>query len=210
LPDIFDVASPFGNAFRNDAPHLFDVRLAPAFRFSYLSDIIRNGTSEVVIVFALPINETEYVRLVKESIHLRAAVNPSIKIILKSHPTVTVDKIAEVLGRNDDCGIEISKDDMASLLSRASLIVSTGSSSACMEAVALGIPLIIFGNLSGITLNPIPAELSLSCYQICFTSDEITDFVNNKLNGLTLTPLLQTIFPKIVESDAKAFFTLQS
>ena len=60
------------------------------------------------------------------------------------------------------------------------------TSSTCVEALALGIPVIVIGSQSGLTQNPIPENVSHDFWRLCYTPEELLGgieyFVGNKEN----------------------------
>ena len=66
--------------------------------------------------------------------------------------------------------------DFNDCVEKSNLLISSASS-ACMETLAKGIPVIVVGNNSGLTHNPIPETIISDIWRLCYTPQEITDAV---------------------------------
>jgi CDP-glycerol glycerophosphotransferase (TagB/SpsB family) len=63
-------------------------------------------------------------------------------------------------------------EKLDTLLQQSDVLVSAASS-ACFEALAMGVPVIIQGSRTGITFVPIPQAVPEGRWQICYAADEL-------------------------------------
>lgn len=88
----------------------------------------------------------------------------------------------EAGGIKTACGVILSEQfnfmcgDFNDCVEKSNLLVSSASS-ACMETLAKGIPVIIVGNNSSLTHNPIPETITSDIWRLCYTSQEIVDAI---------------------------------
>ena len=66
--------------------------------------------------------------------------------------------------------------DFGGCVEKSDLVISS-TSSACMETLAKGIPVIIIGNSNGLTHNPIPETITDDIWRLCYTHEEIVDAI---------------------------------
>lgn len=158
------------------------VRLAPAFRFGGVWKRtlypIKNEDSNRILV-ALPISfkeSKEILRLVIES--LSFLTNSScFEFRIKPHPFLGIEKLKKSFA---DCWPEefmIVSGDFTKRLQESTLMVGNSNSSTCVEALALGIPVVVIGNQSGLTQNSIPKELPDDLWRICYTPLELANAI---------------------------------
>ena len=83
--------------------------------------------------------------------------------------------------------IEIDTGDVYHQLSRAKLLVSS-SSSLCMEAIQLGVPVAIVGNSNGVTMNPLQGRISPEWWRVCYSTDEIQLILNSNMESRPTIP----------------------
>lgn len=62
--------------------------------------------------------------------------------------------------------------DFNDCVEKSDLLISSASS-ACMETLAKGIPVIIIGNSHGLTHNPVPETITGDIWRLCYTTNEI-------------------------------------
>ena len=89
------------------------------------------------------------------------------------------DYFKTLIKEAQDNRLNFVSDNIPSLLSRASVIISS-SSSAIFEAFSLGIPVGIMANNSGVSLNPLPKDLSES--SLIYNEAELIRFIATNIN----------------------------
>ncbi len=154
-----------------------DVIVAPAFRFQGIWSERQNYadpksyTILVVLPFLLK-ESSEIIRLVSTAIN-----NDEIKkikncrILIKQHPTNSSAEIKKTLGPLWTSQFEFTSINFNECVEKANLVISCASS-ACLEALAKGVPVVIVDSKSGFIFNPIPDEFEKDIC-ICYSSDEL-------------------------------------
>lgn len=152
------------------------VECAPAFRFRHLwekTDRIFQDTFTVLI--ALPITFNDSKNIIEKMIYF--ANNRSengIKYWVKPHPTMSPIKLKNEFGNKWPKSFNFTDIDTQSALRRINLVIS-GMSSLCLEAMALGIPVLVIDQEVGIQYNPIPDNLNQDLWKRC---NSIQDIIN--------------------------------
>ena len=176
LPHSYHVFGPAAPAARIRVREFMEVRLAPAFRFSYLYDIQRKRADPAVILFAMSIFLDESQRLMDMCASLLAESDETYEIIVKIHPTVSLDEFKKIIPATNTPSIKFTDLGFAELLPAISVLISA-SSSVCSEAALIGIPVAILGSPSGPTMNPIPAGISEESSAICYSLRDLQAFL---------------------------------
>ena len=155
-----------------------DVCVAPAFRFQHVWQERKyfpavNGHTVLV---ALPIMINEAVYLLKLLAHAANEKVDNIRFWIKPHPTASQSQIQGAFGFGWPERFEFVGGDFNDCVEKSNLLISSASS-ACMETLAKGIPVIVVGNKSGLTHNPIPETITEDIWRLCYTSQEITGVI---------------------------------
>ena len=95
---------------------------------------------------------------------------------VKPHPTMSANRIKNEFSSKWPKFFEFINFDTQSALRKADILIS-GMSSICLEAMALGIPVLVVEQAQGLQFNPIPNELNQDLSKNCKTSQDI-------LNGI--------------------------
>ena len=155
-------------------------------RYDYLRKLINNNhiqpediTKHKIISIILPYSESisRYI-LTSSTRAIRNAMDNGWNIRIKVHPTLTKSDSVALLKEYDmhnEC-IEVTYEEMASLLPKTLAVVSSASSAA-IEAICLGIPVISIGMPIGLDFNMID-YLPSSMWRLAFTDDEIDSGLN--------------------------------
>jgi hypothetical protein len=158
---------------RRFCPEL-DVCVAPAFRFQHVWQERNYFPAENVytILVALPIVISDAVCILKLLAHADDEGTDSVHFWIKPHPTVSQTQIQEAFGAAWPEQFEFVDGDFNDCVEKSNLLISSASS-ACMETLAKGIPVIVVGNNSGLTHNPIPETITSDIWRLCYTQQEI-------------------------------------
>ena len=158
-----------------------DYNVGPSFRYGYLMDIIDSNsinsedTSKCKIISViLPYSEPISKHVLESSKKaIRNAVANGWKIKIKVHPTLTKSDRVALLKKYDmkSSSIELTYEDMASLLSESSAVLASASSVA-IEAICLGMPVVAVGMPIGLDFNMLDS-LPSSMWRLAFTDDDI-------------------------------------
>jgi len=152
-----------------------NVDVAPALRFQH---IWCDGNhypdhNAFTILVALPIilkDGNDILELLNDVFKKNEII--SCRLFIKPHPTNKIDTIKEFFGIEWPKIFEFVSGDFYDCLEKSDLVITNGSST-CMETIAKGIPVIIVGNQSGLTQNPIPTDFKEDIWTLCYTFDEL-------------------------------------
>jgi CDP-glycerol glycerophosphotransferase (TagB/SpsB family) len=98
----------------------------------------------------------------------------SLRFWVKPHPTMSANRIKNEFSSKWPKFFEFINFDTQSALRKADILIS-GMSSICLEAMALGIPVLVVEQAQGLQFNPIPNELNQDLSKNCKTSQDILD-----------------------------------
>ncbi len=149
------------------------VGVAPAFRFSGLwrETPQRAIPKEFTILAALPLmpqESAEILGLIDDAAGDFPAAGDGRdvrgwRIRVKAHPS-----FASRVPRH----FEAAAGDLDDLLRDCDVLVSSASS-ACVQALAHGVPVAVLGSSNAITLNPIPEDFDADMWSVCYTAAEL-------------------------------------
>ena len=151
-----------------------DVNVAPAFRFQHVwreRKYFPDGDVYKILV-ALPIVMSDAIYVLKSLLHTANEMTDSSRFWIKPHPSVPQDQIQREFGAVWPHQFEFISGDFGDCVEKSNLLISTASS-VSMETIAKGIPVIIIGNNSGLTQNPIPETIISDIWRLCYTDEEI-------------------------------------
>ncbi len=188
----------------------FDVRVASAFRFSYLYDVDRSKviSDEPTILIALPMNINESISILNSCIQLQSIIDIKVTILVKHHPGYNKKEFAKKVPLFLDDSFVQTNDSMVDLLGSISLLISSASS-VCAEAASLGIPVAIHGNRYGVTMSPIIDGVNSFSNNIFYSKSHLAKFIKLYLGRKSNnSSIVQTFFMDNGES-AQALFTCE-
>lgn len=161
-----------------------DVKVAPAFRFQHVwrkRNHFPTANGHTVLV-ALPMMINDAVYMLKLIASAANEITGNTRFWIKPHPTVLQSQIQRAFGTRWPEQFEFVSGDFNECVEKSNLLISNASS-VCMETLAKGIPVIIVGNSSGLTHNPIPETITEDIWRLCFSPFEIKktiDFYQNR------------------------------
>ena len=152
------------------SPNLI-VKVGPAFRFTGIWNKRKYSPdkNKFTILVALPIlvNESdEIINIVIKAARLIKIENCFFQI--KPHPAQNVEKLMPKF--------EFITGDFNLCVEKVNVLISSASS-ACLETLAKGIPVIIVASKIGLTQLVIPEYLEQDIWRLCYTSKEIEDAI---------------------------------
>lgn len=158
--------------------HNLRVRVAPAFRFQGVwNDLAERVPSEQLarsVLVVLPIGEPEMKQIlsaVKTASEMFVQRGMYLRFLVKPHPTLAEEELPTLLDVEWPSQFHVVGGDFHSCLSEAGIVVGN-SSSTCVEAIARGRPVVIIGNPSGLTQNPVPNGVPSELWTVCYTHEE--------------------------------------
>jgi len=143
-----------------------NVATVPAFRFKKLLEYKRDvNIKKELILVALPYN----LNISKEIIKICFEWNKKygVKFVVKNHPAIPLNDLVNSISHLSDPCFEIISGSLYDLFNHSLLMVSSDSSS-CFEAVSCGVHVIIVGNRTGSTPNPLADIVDSNCWDICY------------------------------------------
>jgi len=145
------------------------VTVAPAFRFQQLMSyqLVDEGERNVVLL-ALPVQK-EISRMIIQLV-LQMNGEDSLRFFVKLHPSVSKEGFLVDVPEADDPRFHFVDSSLYALFPRTVLLLSSDSS-ACFEAVSCGVRVVIIGNLTGPTSNPLEGIVSPDYWKICYSTD---------------------------------------
>jgi len=206
LPDIMHVPGKAGNALRKSVCPQLPVQISPAFRFSHIFDTKDLRSKELpIILVALPMIMTESKNIIKSIVDIKESLKIKVKLIIKPHPSNTLENFLANVPEAKN--LEITDKNMSELLEICSVMISSASSS-CVEAVSVGIPVAIYGNRYGVTLNPIPENVPNNIWEIFYTKSQLVLFVSKAIEKKHRESIVEDLFHPMVKEGVRELFTL--
>jgi hypothetical protein len=186
-----DTISTIGVQFSSDMESKkppFQTETAPAFRFGHLWDngiANERGSDDFKILLALSVMLDESVHILEQFIACGLDFEQNaIEILIKPHPTMSVEILKNYVGKkwiNHFREVEGFTPDYI----RKSDLLITGMSSVGLEAVVMGVPVIVVEKLSGLSYNPIPDSVPKELWRNCRSPKEISEAVHQFKNRST-------------------------
>ena len=151
-----------------------DVCVAPAFRFQYVwrKRKYSPAANEYTILVALPMVISEAICILKLLAPATNEMADNARFWVKPHPTASQSRIQGAFGAGWPKRFEFVNGDFNDCVEKSNLLISSASS-ACMETLAKGIPVIIIGNSYGLTHNPVPETITSDIWRLCYSPEEI-------------------------------------
>ena len=143
---------------------------------------------------------------------------PSIRFIIKPHPTHTFKSINNSLPELPGSFVISSERSLPKLLHKSDLLI-TEASSVCLEALACGIPVIIIENDAGLTFNPVPASIPESMVKCSRTKEKLIEamisFISGRIEGQAIYRKLgkkirADYFEPVSQNGINSFFKLEN
>jgi hypothetical protein len=148
----------------------------PAFRFAHVwkDHGLKTPSQRPTILGALPISISGSLEILGL---LRDAALPGelkgARVLLKAHPALDVSAVKAGFGAAWPESYEFFTGDFAGALEQADIMLSSASS-ACLEALSRGVPVIVAGAQRELTENPIPPWVDPSIWRLAYNSEELT------------------------------------
>ena len=158
----------------------FKVETAPAFRFGHLwqNEIVSDrGSGCFKILMALTIMMDESVNILEQVIDSELVESEELEFILKPHPTVQLDTLKNRLGDKWSSRFQEGENPTPEEIRKSDLLI-TGMSSVGLEAVVMGVPVIIVETMRGLPYDPIPESVPEELWRSCRSPEEIAEAIN--------------------------------
>ncbi|MBH32298.1 MAG: hypothetical protein CMD90_01465 [Gammaproteobacteria bacterium] len=178
------------------------LQAGPAFRFRYLwSDLPKTNEQKDIIFVALPITLQQSTGIM-EGVN---SINDELKgrkahFLIKLHPTMDKSLLLNNLSFTFPENMAFTSDEASSILVKSALIIS-GMSSICLEACAVGVPLIVYNSQNLIPFNSLPNNISKKTWKNVSNKKELTREVKNFLNMKKSEKEIVSLYSETVKKD---------
>jgi len=102
-------------------------------------------------------------------------IDKKYKLLIKPHPTQTVKKLIKHIPELR--GMDFTVNKLSDIFQSTRLLI-TSASSVAMEAIVCGIPVVIPGNRSGPTINPLHGIVDKKYWSVCYTGNDINNLLS--------------------------------
>lgn len=152
------------------------VSVAPAFRYKNLRNDRRflPDTRYYTVLVALPGILKDSVDVLTLLANSEKQQDGNVRFWIKAHPTINQDKIKLDLRFDWPGRFEFVNGNFADLVEKSDIVISS-ESTAGLETLAKGIPVIILASQSGLTFNAMPENLSTDMWKVCNTPEELSE-----------------------------------
>ena len=175
-----DILSVIGEKFYDQISDMnlsLNIEIAPAFRFDHVwknVEIKVKGSRSFKILLALSINLDESVNFLEEIIDSGLVGKNGFEFMIKTHPVMNISSLKNRLGNekwpNSFIVVEGSFSDCIRI---SNLLILVGISSVALEAIVLGVPVIIVEFSNGLAFDLIPASVPKELWMNCRSSKEL-------------------------------------
>jgi len=151
-----------------------NVCVAPAIRFQHVWEKRKHlpASNVYTILVALPMMMSDAVHMLRLLDRTADEKTAGVRFWIKPHPAVSQSRIQIAFSEEWPKRFEFTGGDFGDCVEKSNLLISSASS-ACMETLAKGIPVIVVGNNSGLTHNPMPGAITSDIWRLCYSSEEI-------------------------------------
>lgn len=207
IPDVLYV---IGESLKEDMREFcseINVAVAPAFRFQKLWRERNFYPDEgfYTVLVGLPIGLDDTAHILQLLVDVLPSLDRKIRFWIKPHPTWSPEAIRPLLTSTWPVRFRFKIGSFHDILEGANLLI-TNASSVSLEALAKGVPVIIIGERTGISQNPIPATVAQDYWKIVYSSEQCVEVIQQ-----FYAMVRNEIIPKTYyENLKKNFFELVS
>jgi hypothetical protein len=179
IPDKLHVIYKYDQERKRRICDKINIKLSTPFRFSYLNNIKDAPLSyndKTMVLVALPIMIKDSREMINMCIKLSSITEYNIRFLLKHHPVHDFDQFYKKIPESSN-RIFIKESGRFDILLKQSYLIFSYSSSVCIEALSLGIPVAVFGSRNGITNNLIPENFSANAWRVVYSCEQLFVFI---------------------------------
>ncbi len=155
-----------------------DVVVVPAFRYRQLYSFRRSPEAAPFcrVLVALPIFPSVCLEILRSLERVAATLAPAggFQFLIKAHPAFDEGQIARMFLRPWPAAFTWVSGPFHDWLSRADIVIGAGSVT-LLEALACGVPVLVFASRSAVTEHHIPAGASAESWSLCFDDEGLID-----------------------------------
>tara|TARA_Y100000590_G_scaffold466519_2_gene642218 strand:- start:40 stop:1641 length:1602 start_codon:yes stop_codon:yes gene_type:complete len=151
------------------------VSVAPAFRYQHLWDDNKKSSQSnpYSVMIALSSRLSESKNILKMACNsLNNFKSEEIHVYIKSHPIINIKKLIKNINIKFPDNFVHSDLSTIQLLKKTNILI-TGMSSIGLEALAMGVPVLIIEQSEGLNYNAIPNEINEEIWKKCVTSEDV-------------------------------------
>ncbi|MGA1870830.1 MAG: hypothetical protein ACMUJM_20025 [bacterium] len=153
-----------------------EVTTAPAFRYQHLwkKRKVYPDPCYYTILVTLPMMLEEALLILQVIARLLPIKSGNIRFWIKPHPASDKEEIKKAFHSSWSREFRFieNESNFGDWLEQADVLVS-GYSSACIETLAKGVPVIIVGNRQGMHYNSIPTSITADIWQFIYTHEDL-------------------------------------
>lgn len=183
------------------------VNAAPAFRFRGLFELKKTEPS-TKIVFLLPISVPESITILRAYNALFESSCDTVRttMFVKFHPELKRGELERYDPAVRCFELNETQRNTGELLQEAKVLISAVSS-ACVEAIALGIPLIILRSSSGRPNNPVDTEEYRGGFHTLENACDLTESLVEQVAKRSHPERVESVFFPVTEMSTEELFT---
>ena len=152
---------------------------SPAFRYSYLWNKKKKNKrkNKINIFVALPVGVEDSINIIKAISNVLFIKKNNFNVIIKPHPTMDKKILNKHLNEFNNRNYKIILGSINRILNKTDIVISSMSIT-CLEAIALGIPVIYIKRSIGLSFKSIPEEISKTMWRNCSSKQEIVNAID--------------------------------
>ena len=184
------------------------LKLSPAFRFTHLFDLNdKRSDSDKIVLISLPGAgmDNNSIGMIQNYLLIADSLGKRVRVIVKIHPTSKKDHLMKLAPEFSDPRLEYTSKGIAELLESAYVLISSASS-VCVEAISVGIPVAIYGNRSGVTMNPIPKTVPVCNWCVFYSEDQLKNFLKKALIKDERKTIVTKLFMPVGKENTRELF----
>tara|TARA_Y100000588_G_C14273470_1_gene933348 strand:+ start:245 stop:1945 length:1701 start_codon:yes stop_codon:yes gene_type:complete len=165
----------------NSTKPSFRAETAPAFRFGHLWETRVEKKSDYGsyrILMALSFDWSESVDILEQVIDSGLVESEELNFILQPHPTVKLDTLKNCLGNKWPSRFQEGEQPTPEEIRQSDLLI-TGISSIGLEAIVMGIPVIVVERMTGLAYDPIPESVPKVLWWNCRSPEGISKAIKS-------------------------------
>ena len=160
--------------------------LIPAYKADHVwRKTNRNGSvisNNIIVALTISIKTSGYIiSVIKEICNNEVYLKNNFKFIIKTHPTHSLKQIKKYLTDTLPSNVYITKEKSFPTLLHTGKVLITEASSTCLEAIAIGVPVIIIKRSDGLFHSPLPEGIDEILYKVCSSKNDIHIALNKYL-----------------------------
>ena len=204
LPDVLGVLSEEARIYKLGICKDLKINISPALRFSYLHDLEKKIDYSLNSHIFVPLSAdlADASRLIKFCSTIGKKLIKNYKIVFKIHPKYTKKDYLNLIPALGNDLFEISESSVEENIKKSCMLFSS-SSTACVEACAVGIPVSILSNSHGITMNPIASFTEDEC-RIIYTEEDLLEFLEQEKDLKDQS--IERFFHKVIKEEVREIF----